>query len=71
LECSFFANKPVETHLELGEAMRLIRYAKPKRAVLVHLYPEWNAVDFEKEVVKFSPPCEIMQARDGLRLEIN
>ncbi len=70
LECSFFKNKPVETHLELSEAMRLIRYAKPKRAVLVHLYPEWDAVDFEKEAVKFSPPCEVVQARDGLRLEI-
>jgi ribonuclease BN (tRNA processing enzyme) len=61
LECSFFANKPVETHLELSEAMRLIRYAKPKKAVLVHLYPEWDAVDFEKEVVKFSPPCEVIR----------
>jgi ribonuclease BN (tRNA processing enzyme) len=70
LECSFFANKPVETHLELSEAMRLIRYAKPKKAVLIHFYPEWDAVDFEKEVAKFSPPCEVMQARDGLRLEI-
>jgi ribonuclease BN (tRNA processing enzyme) len=70
LECSFFADKPVETHLKLSEAMHLIRYAKPKRAVLIHLYPEWDAVDFEKEVVKFSPPCEIIRARDGLRLEI-
>ncbi len=70
LECSFFADKPVETHLELSEAMRLIRYAKPKLAVLVHLYPEWDAIDFEKEVKKFSPQCEVIQARDGLRLEI-
>ena len=70
LECSFFINKPVETHLELFEAMRLIRYAKPKRAVLVHLYPEWDAIDFEKELRKFSPPCEVIQARDGLKLEI-
>jgi len=65
LECSFFKDKPVETHLELVEAMRLIRYAKPKRAVLVHLYPEWDAVDFAHEVKKFSPPCEVVEGRDG------
>jgi len=70
LECSFFVDKPVETHLELADAMRLVRYAKPKRVVLVHLYPEWDAVDFAKEVRKFSPPCEIIEARDGLQLEI-
>ena len=70
LECSFFVDKPVETHLELAEAMHLVRYAKPKRVVLVHLYPEWDAVDFEREVKKFSPPCEVIQARDGLKLEI-
>ena len=70
LECSFFKDKPVETHLELSEAMYLIRYAKPKRVILTHLYPEWDTVDFQKEVEKFSPPCEIIEARDGLKLEI-
>ncbi|MCY7374372.1 MAG: MBL fold metallo-hydrolase [Pyrinomonadaceae bacterium] len=70
LECSFFENKPVETHLDLSEAMYLIRYAKPKRAVLTHLYPEWDAVDLAAEVTKFSPPCEIIEARDGGTLEI-
>jgi ribonuclease BN (tRNA processing enzyme) len=70
LECSFVENKPVETHLELSEAMYLIRYAKPKRAVLTHLYPEWDAVDFQKETAKFSPPCEITESQDGVRLEI-
>ncbi len=70
LECSFFKDKPVETHLELSEAMYLVRYAKPKRVVLTHLYPEWDAVDFQKEVAKFSPPCEVIEARDGVKLEI-
>lgn len=70
LECSFFKNKPVETHLELAEAMRLVRYAKPKRVVLVHLYPEWDAIDFAEEVKKFAPPCAVLEARDGLRLEV-
>ncbi len=70
MECSFFKNKPVEKHLELGEAIYLIRYAKPKRVVLTHFYAEWDAVDFEKEVKRFSPSCEVIQARDGLKLEI-
>ncbi len=71
MECSFFKNKPVETHLELAEAMHLTRSAKPKRVVLTHLYPEWDSIDFQKEVKKFSPPCEVIEAKDGLRLEIS
>lgn len=70
MECSFFKNKPVEKHLELAEAMHLIRYAAPKRAILSHLYPEWDAVDFEREVARFSPPCEVIQANDGLKIEL-
>ena len=70
MECSFVKDKPVETHLELAEAMRLVRYGKPKRVVLTHLYPEWDEVDFQTEVKKFSPPCEVLEAQDGLRLEI-
>jgi ribonuclease BN (tRNA processing enzyme) len=71
MECSFFKNKPVETHLELAEALHLARYAKPKKIVLTHLYPEWDSVDLQKEAAKFSPPCEVLEAKDGLRLEIN
>lgn len=70
MECSFVKNKPVETHLELSEAMHLARYAKPKKVVLAHLYPEWDAVNFAEELKKFQPPCEIILARDGLKLEI-
>lgn len=70
MECSFFKNKPVEMHLELSEAMHLTRSAKPKRVVLTHLYPEWDTVNFLKEVTKFSPPCEVIESKDGLRLEI-
>jgi ribonuclease BN (tRNA processing enzyme) len=70
MECSFFKNKPVEKHLELAEAIHLIRFAAPKRAILSHLYPEWDAVDFEREVARFSPPCEVIQANDGLKIEL-
>ncbi len=70
LECSYPKYKPVKKHLELAEAMHLIRKAKPKRAVLTHLYPEWDDVDFEEEVGKFEPLCEVIEAKDGLVLEI-
>lgn len=70
MECSFFKNKPARKHLELAEAMFLTRYAKPKRAMLTHFYAEWDAVDFEREVEKFKPSCAVIQAQDGLRLEI-
>lgn len=70
LECSFVKNKPVELHLELAEAIHLIRYAEPKKAIFTHLYSQWDTVDFKKEVAKFSPHCEVLKAKDGLRLEI-
>jgi len=70
IECSFIRNKPVEKHLELAEAMYIIRKAKPKRAMLTHLYPEWDNIDLDTEVRQYSPPCEITKAADGLRLEI-
>ncbi len=69
-ECSFFKDKKVEKHLELSEAMFLIRYANPKRAMLTHFYAEWDEVDFAREVEKFKPSCEVIQAQDGLRVEI-
>ena len=49
--------------LELAEAIFLIRKAKPRRALLTHFYPEWDGVDFEKEVSKFEPRCEVIEAR--------
>lgn len=69
-ECSFVKNKPTEKHIELAEAMHLARYAKPKKMLLTHFYPEWDGFDFRKEVEKFSPLCEIVEATDGLRLVI-
>lgn len=69
-ECSFVKNKPVEKHIELAEAMHLARYAKPKRMMLTHFYPEWDEVDFQKEIEKFTPLCEVIEARDGLRIDL-
>jgi len=68
IESSFVKDKPVEKHLELAEAMYLIRHARPKRAMLTHLYAQWDDVDFDAEMRKFEPACEVVQAFDGLRL---
>jgi ribonuclease BN (tRNA processing enzyme) len=70
LECSFFKDKPIEKHLELEEAMFLTRYANPRKAMLTHFYAEWDAVNFCREVEKFKPSCEVIEAQDGLRVEI-
>ena len=70
LECTFVKDKPVKKHLELAEAMFLIRKARPKSAMLTHFYPEWDEVDFDAEVARFSPICEVFEAIDGLRWEI-
>jgi ribonuclease BN (tRNA processing enzyme) len=69
MECSFFRSKPVETHLELEDAMRLARLAGPRRAVLAHLYPEWDGVDIPAEA-RGLWDGEVIEARDGLRLDI-
>ena len=70
MECSFLKNSPVETHLTLPEAMFLTRFAEPKSVILTHLYPEWDEVDFNQEVAKFSPACEVLEAKDGLSISV-
>jgi ribonuclease BN (tRNA processing enzyme) len=69
MECSFFRSKPVETHLELADAMRLAQLSGARRVVLAHLYPEWDGVDIAAEARKLWDG-ETVAAEDGLRLEI-
>lgn len=69
LECSFPYSKPLQTHLDLAEAMRLARLAAPRRVLLSHLYPAWDGLDLPAEAKKFWDG-ETVEARDGLRLEI-
>jgi len=71
MESSFLKGKGVKKHLELAEAVHLIRHAEPRRAMLTHFYSDWDDVDFEKEVSRLSPGCEVMEAIDGLRVEIS
>jgi ribonuclease BN (tRNA processing enzyme) len=69
MECSFPRNKPIETHLELRDAMQLARRAAPQRVLLSHLYPEWDGIDLAAEAKKLWPG-ETIGATDGLRLSI-
>lgn len=69
MECSFTKDKPVETHLELSDAMRIAHGAAPDQLVLTHLYPEWDQVDLVAEALSLWPGKTI-RATDGLRLII-
>ena len=46
MECSFVKDKPVEIHLELAEAVQIVRRAEPKKTILTHLYPVRDNVSF-------------------------
>jgi ribonuclease BN (tRNA processing enzyme) len=67
MECSFHKNKPVNTHLELAEAMQIAAKCKPGKLVLSHLYFEWDGIDLAAEAKKLWPG-ETIEAFDGLRL---
>lgn len=69
MECSFRRNKPMQTHLELAEAMRVAELAEPKRMLLTHLYPEWDGYDLVAEA-RALWAGETIAAEDGLRLEV-
>lgn len=70
LECTFVRDKPKLKHLELAEAIYLIRKSKCKRAMLTHLYPEWDEVDFAAEVEKIIAKSNVIQAYDGREIQI-
>ena len=68
MECSFYKNKPIKSHLELTEAMEIARKCKPQTLVLSHLYFEWDGIELAAEAEKLWPGKPI-EAFDGLRLE--
>jgi ribonuclease BN (tRNA processing enzyme) len=70
LECTFVRDKPAKKHLELAEAMSLIKKAAPRCAMLTHFYPEWEAVDFDQEVARFDAACNVLAAADGMVIGI-
>lgn len=66
IECSFLNAKPVEIHLNLADIEQIARFAKPKKIVLTHLYPEWDDHESPVEI----GGVETTLAFDGLKLEI-
>jgi ribonuclease BN (tRNA processing enzyme) len=69
MECSFYRSKPLKTHLELEDAMRLAGLSGARRCMLAHLYPEWDGVDIAAEARRLWGG-ETIEARDGLRLDV-
>lgn len=69
MECSFFRDKPTQKHLELADAMRMAKIAKPRKLLLTHLYAEWDDIDLGSEAKKLWPG-DTVAAYDGLRLEV-
>lgn len=70
IECSFIKNKPIQKHLDLADIAHIVRFAKPKKIVLTHFYPEWDEVDFVEIVREILPKNEVVEACDGLLLNI-
>lgn len=69
LECSFRKNKPIETHLELADAMRIAAECRPDKLVLTHLYAEWDQFNVVSEAQRLWQGKTI-EATDGLQLII-
>jgi len=70
IESSFPKDKPGDNHLEFAETMFIVRKAEPKRAMVTHLYPYWDGIDLAAKAQKYSPRCEVLEAKDGLRVDI-
>lgn len=69
MECSFPHSKPVETHLELKDAVRLAEMAGAGRVLLSHLYTEWDGINLEAEAKRLWHG-ETIEATDGLRIDV-
>ena len=69
LECSFRQNKPLDTHLELADAMKIAAACAPETLVLTHLYPEWDQFNVADEAKRIWQG-ETIEATDGLTLII-
>jgi ribonuclease BN (tRNA processing enzyme) len=69
IECSFYENKPIDTHLELREAMQIAEACAAGKVMLGHLYSNWDGIDLAGKA-KLLWPGQTLEAVDGLRLEI-
>lgn len=69
MECSFRKDKPVQTHLELSEAIKIASASAPGKLVLTHLSAEWDQFDVVAEAGLMWSGTTI-EATDGLQLII-
>jgi ribonuclease BN (tRNA processing enzyme) len=71
LECSFHRNKPIQTHLELSEAMEVARRSAPETLMLTHFFAEWDGIAIANiaDAAKELWPGQTVAAFDGLRFE--
>jgi len=69
MECSFRRNKPLQTHLELNEAMSLARECHAEKVILTHLYPEWDEADIVADSRRLWQG-HVIEAQDGLVVKI-
>lgn len=70
LECMFLKNKPVKIHLELAEAVWMAKRAEARTTIFTHLDSSWDNVDFNAEISAYSSGLNIIQAKDGLSIEL-
>lgn len=70
IDCSFVYEKTVQKHLNLPEAIYIANQSKVKNVMLTHLYPEWDDIEIEKEVLKHKPTCNVYVASDGAFLKV-
>lgn len=62
IECSFPRDKPIDTHLELKEAMNIARLAGARKIILTHIYPEWDNLDIAAEAKRHWPDGDMLGA---------
>lgn len=67
IECSFMSEKPVTIHLNLSDIEQIARFAKPRKIVLTHLYPEWDGHEGPAEI----GGIKTCLASDGLRFDVS
>ncbi|MEZ5307151.1 MAG: MBL fold metallo-hydrolase [Pyrinomonadaceae bacterium] len=70
IESSFYQKKPVESHLEFGEALHIARKSKAKKTVFTHLYPEWDDIDKPGLIKQLDTSNEMHFAEDGMEFEV-
>lgn len=70
LESTFVEEKPIDRHLNLGEAAYLARLADARIVLLSHLSPDWDEVNADELISDCAGRCNLILANDGQTIEI-